>query len=387
MLKITQYLLLLGITVLAFSTMPALAVEQGGIGGRPANPDPDIPRSESIFVYELDEGASKNDAIIISNNSSETKTIEVYAVDAQTTNTGSFACRQKVEQRDGVGSWITLEQETVTLEPATRDTVDFLIELPDIADVGEHNGCIVLAEVDDDDADEATGGVSLSYRSALRVAVTVPGDIIKELAFADLTVAGDQREDFAKQASYILSPTLDNTGNVSLDTTITTRLTSIFGNEITNSGTFPILPRDSMSLQLRVTPSFWGGIYRASADATYNENPETGIGQGKGDDLKTITRQAGWVAVPPTSAALAIIASVLAILTTSVLYWLYRKGSLFNPIKNWRTHRVGTDENIQKIAQDYNVSWKKLARVNKLQAPYTVKPGMRLYVPAGKRKI
>ena len=53
----------------------------GGIGGRPANPDPNNPRTESIFIYTLDKGASKQDQVLVSNGSSETKTVELYTVD------------------------------------------------------------------------------------------------------------------------------------------------------------------------------------------------------------------------------------------------------------------------------------------------------------------
>ena len=47
----------------------------GGVGGRPANPDPDIPRSQSIFIYTLKTGETKNDQIYLSNSSQTSETV------------------------------------------------------------------------------------------------------------------------------------------------------------------------------------------------------------------------------------------------------------------------------------------------------------------------
>lgn len=52
---------------------PVQAAETGGIGGKPANPRSDNPRTESIFVYELKPGETTKDAVEIYNNTDEQK--------------------------------------------------------------------------------------------------------------------------------------------------------------------------------------------------------------------------------------------------------------------------------------------------------------------------
>ena len=83
-----------------------------GIGSRPANPDPNNPRTQSIFIYQLNRGARKSDQLTITNGLAEQANIEVYAVDGTVTATGDMTCKQQVwqlgktsEKRGGFGAW------------------------------------------------------------------------------------------------------------------------------------------------------------------------------------------------------------------------------------------------------------------------------------------
>lgn len=65
----------------------SFAIEYGGFGGRPAYPRADNPRTESIFVHTLEPGAVQKEGITVINNSSESKTVLIYAADS-TPSTG-----------------------------------------------------------------------------------------------------------------------------------------------------------------------------------------------------------------------------------------------------------------------------------------------------------
>jgi hypothetical protein len=122
------------------------AIEYGGFGGRPAYPRPDNPRTESIFIHTLEPGSVKEDGLLAINNSEEKKTVIIYAADYTPSTGGSFACKQFDEAKTDVGSWIILEKTEVTLEPQTKELVPFKITVPENADTGEHNGCILIQE-------------------------------------------------------------------------------------------------------------------------------------------------------------------------------------------------------------------------------------------------
>jgi len=377
-MKLTHIAILI-VATLALSLVPVSAIEQAGIGARPANPDPQNPRTSSIFIYEIDSGEQVSDGVVVSNASDEEKTIEVYATDAQTTNTGSFACRQQSEAVEETGSWIQLAEDEVTLEPRSQIVVDFDVIVPPSSEVGEYNACIAVAEVGAPQQ-RGEGGVALRFRSALRLVVTVPGDILKELSFEGVTL------DQGSNGEYAITAALQNTGNVSLDTKVATSLRGIFGTLDENGGTFPVLRDDSLSLRFGVDRPFWGGFYRAEASAEYDSNPESRIGSlSNEENLETIESVGDWVFIAPTRTALYIILGISLLLLAILMTWLYRSGKIFKRGKGWSEHRVDEGEDLQTIAADYGVSWRELARVNKMKAPYTVRPGAKIRVPATKK--
>ena len=47
-------------------------------------------------------------------------------------------------------------------------------------------------------------------------------------------------------------------------------------------------------------------------------------------------------------------------------------------------HTVQPHENLHTIAEKYKVSWKLLARINKLKPPYQLKPGQSIVVTLAK---
>src|SRR3990167_9490337 len=126
---------LIGPLLFLNSSSLVLALGTGGIGGYPANPDPNVPGSTSWFIYNLDLGESKDDAILVVNNSDETQTIKLYPVDSTTNNVGGFALEAENDPRDGVGAWIELAETIITLEPGANREIPFTIVIPQDADV------------------------------------------------------------------------------------------------------------------------------------------------------------------------------------------------------------------------------------------------------------
>src|SRR3990167_3365713 len=139
--------IIIGIIGLAVSfgmPHPTSALSAGGVGGYPANPDPGVPFSESWFIYNLDLGESKQDAVLVFNTTDEVKAVKLYAVDSTPSNQGNFALKGEDDPRVGIGAWIELSEEVIILEPGKSKEVAFTITIPEDADVGEHSGGIIL---------------------------------------------------------------------------------------------------------------------------------------------------------------------------------------------------------------------------------------------------
>jgi LysM repeat protein len=352
---------------------PVAAVDSGGIGGKPANPRADNPRTQSIFVYELKPGARTSDAVKVINNTESTKTLLVYAVDSQVSSGGAFACAQKVDTPVSVGSWIKLAKQEVTLKPNSSENVGFVLNVPKTASAGESNGCIVIQDAQQVPVQQGDG-ITLSFRTALRVAVTVPGKITKGLSFTNLVVTNPQ------PGTLRMTTGLKNGGNVSLDTNLDVRVKTLFGTTAQRAGgQYPVLANSEASFNFEVPKSFWGGWYMAQAKASFN--PDLASSLGEAGSTKTINSQAVRFFIAPKPLALAIELVGLALIAGATLYILRLRRKLRKLHASSKVFVVEKGDTLQSLAEEYHVSWKDIARLNKLKPPYHLKPKDRIKIP------
>ena len=353
------------------------AVDYGGIGGRPAYPQADNPRTQSIFIYQLKPGEKKTDGVIVFNNTSTEQSIAIYAVDSVLSSGGAFACAQQVDQKKDVGDWVTTQAQSVTLAANSSQTVPFTVSVPSTAGVGEHDGCIVIQSAPGAGGSVTQSGVVLSFRSAIRVAVTVPGKIVKRLSIVSVTEKGP------KNGSYTVTPTAQNTGNVSLDTTVRAQLVPLIGwGTVETRGVYPVLPSSKASWNFDLRRPFWGGLYRVRAAMTYNGNTADGIGSAA--NVSNVTEQldgAVLVSAPePLAGGVEVIAGlcVVALLALLVRHRLQAR----HVRRAWKIYTLDDGDTLESLAKDYHTSWKQIAKVNKLKPPYNLRTGQKLKLPS-----
>ena len=302
MKRLARAIVVLGLVCVATTTAQA----EGGIGGRPASPNPDIPRSQSIFIHSLRPTQTTTDQLYVNNGSDRQRTISLYAVDGEVTNTGAYSCKQRAEEVKGSGAWIRLAESEITLEPNGHQIVEFSITVPDRADVGEHNACLVMQ--DKNDAGSAGSGVRLFTRQAVRVVTTIPGDLRREVSLGQFAFTATNQAQ-----TYELA--VSNTGNVSTDVEITVRLKDMFGREVySNGGSSPVLSGTTLRQQYSDEKQlFWGGWYSAQATLRYDQRPTK---YGLAADAQIVERQSGVITVfvMPTIWALVIIVAGIVVL-------------------------------------------------------------------------
>jgi LysM repeat protein len=351
----------------------ASAVEQGGLGGKPAHPKADNSRSQSIFVHALDPGKQARDGVEVINNTTKTKQVLVYAVDSQVSSGGAFACAQMADKPIAVGTWVTLDKTQITLEPRSKQVVDFTIKTPKNASPGEHNGCIVIQDTEQHTTSDSNG-IVLSLRSAIRLSVTIPGDIKKGLVF---TGVGAQTKEDKK---LLLSTGLRNNGNVSLDTKIEVKLSYPIGLTSANvGGSFPVLSGNEGRFNFEAERPFWGGWYRLTATAQYNNKVDTVIGEG---NPNASISDGTWIFVSPQPIAAAIEGAALVVVATTATFLVRRRLTHKRATQSGHKYVVEPNENLHTIAEEAGVSWKLVARINRLKPPYQLKAGQTLIVPS-----
>ncbi len=351
----------------------AKAIEYGGFGGRPAYPRTDNPRTESIFIQTLEPGAKVSEGVVVVNNSAETKTLMVYATDSTPSTGGAFACKQFSEDKLDIGAWINLAKSEVMLEPGTSEVVPFTISAPKSAAVGEHDGCINIQEKKVKQAGQV--GALLSVRTGLRVAVTIPGEIVRKLELAGFTLT-------LEKGVPVLHPQVKNTGNVSIDANIKVAVSYFFGLPYKQyGGQFPIMRGETSDWNFEIKKPFFGGWYRSAFVVDYDKNSEASVGVQSGKDLTTLTGPTIWFWSAPTPGGLATEIAVVLLLVAVVILCVKNRRNKKWIQEKWVEQVVGAGDDINSLAKRFAISWKLLAKVNGLKPPYVVKPGEKIKTP------
>lgn len=370
------------VVLLSFS--PVVFASGADVGIEPAYPVEGNDRSESIFIMAIKPQETGKNGIRLINSGKETHTVEIYPTDGSSSVDGSFSCRQKAEPLKAVGSWVTLTKQKLTIEPGKQEVIDFSVAVPKGTDPGEHNGCIAVQDLANLPATKGEG-VLLGFRSAIRLAVTVPGDIKKDLSFRSVNVSS------GKDGGYVVAPVATNNGNVSLDVKSYSQIESIFGqkSEIKTNTNCPVIPKATLSTcsSLFEAP-YWGGVYKARVSLSYNSDPNDGIGEKVTKQKRVSKTSSYFIAWPDPVASLAYVVGIATLLWILITP-LRRKIRRRRIIQNWEKYIVQNGDTIMSIAAARNAKWKRIAKFNHLKAPYALEAGKILVVPktqAGKPK-
>lgn len=384
-MKRTFYILsalLGGLIAGLLASSPVRAIDSYGVGAVPAYPNKENPRAASIFIYQLSPGKSVSDGVRVVNNSDEQKTIAIYPVDSEVSSDGAFACKQEVESRNSVGSWIQLAKSEVTLAPHSDEIIPLTLTVPIDMDIGEYNGCIAVQDMR---KNEASGnGIVLSFRSALRVAVMVPGQIRAGLIVKEFSVKMDKSE--ATGASKVIaSPLLHNNGNVSVDAQLDVSMKNMFGMEVEKGGgKFPILRDVSSRFNIELKTPFWGGWYTVSGSVAYRplQTTKQEASLSKPQELPTQT-----IFVMPDPKALAIEIGVLLALVAAAGFGVWRMAQARLLRLRAYEYEVVEGDDIETLAGKNKTTWKVIAQLNHLKPPYHLTPGSIIKIPGKKKPI
>ena len=359
--------------------LPAFAQSSsGGIGGRTTNIDPENPRTQSIFIYTMKHDEQTRDAILVANHTDEEKTILLSSVDGVVTNTGAYTCKQESEPVIGMGGWLKLDKDEVTLPAGGEEKVGFTVTVPANADVGEHNGCIAM-QVDQAPA-EATGGVRLHMRQAVRTVLTIPGELKRDLTISQFEV----NKDNAGFPGYLMS--VKNVGNVSADVDMRVRVKNSFGNEVfVTGGEYPVIPNETLTQNFNsgFRPMFGGWL---TAEPSIRYDKRLGIFGTQDQSAEFETKQGEVVKffLWPTMLGWTIIATALIGVILLVSWVIVSRNKDRELRKNLAKYTVKAGDTIESLARAKGRSWQDVAKINNLKAPYALSEGQEIILPGKK---
>lgn len=166
----------------------AHAEEGASFGLRPVRYDPNVPATQSYFIYDATPGQTIRDEVQVTNTGSATGTVRLYAADAQTAATSGAVYGSADDPGQKVGSWITLDAQEVTLAPGEERVVGFTIVIPADIRPGQHLGGLVAQDTEVTRGSE--GGVlqiNMQTRVVTAVQINIPGETIEKLSITSLT--------------------------------------------------------------------------------------------------------------------------------------------------------------------------------------------------------
>ena len=160
------------------------------------------------YDYAVEPGDQLDDAIMVVNNGATPIELALYAADAFTTDEGQLDLRTRDVAPSGVGSWLRLSHDTISLEPSESAEVPFTITVPDDARPGSHMGGVVTT------AAATSKGTEPERRVAIRIHLRVGDGFTPSLSVEDLRV--DYSGDKLGAGNATVAYTIRNTGDTVL---------------------------------------------------------------------------------------------------------------------------------------------------------------------------
>lgn len=260
------------------------------------------------LTYEMTPGTSATDRVTLFNLSNVPLEFEVFPVDAENNDDGAFTPRDRDDDHAGVGAWVRLPTDKVTLGPRQQADFDIAIVVPPDARPGDHAGAILASN---DARGEGPDGriVNVDRQTGTRVYVRVDGELQPELVVARLDTHYTPRAHPARGIARI-TYRVENRGNVRLGGTHQVSVGGPFGL-FRKSDAVRDLPELLPGESLEFTATIRNVAATVAAFTTVDLEPVAV--DGADDEIKADDRRAIGLAMPFLLLALAVVAVLIRI--------------------------------------------------------------------------
>jgi hypothetical protein len=269
----------------------AAAADDGQLTWAVAPADTSQGAGRPNFVYAADPGDVIEDAIVVSNLGTDDLTLAVYAADGLTTSSGQLDLLPAGQPSVDLGSWVSLETDSVQVAPGASVKVPFTVTVPDDATPGDHTGGVVTSFV----SAGAGSQVALDSRLGSRMHLRVSGALTPALTVSAPSIDYHQSLDPFSASTATVRYTLTNTGNARIAATDSVRVSGPFGASTARTAPVAVpelLPGSVLQREVEVS-GVWP-LFRLQADVAVTAE---GVGVGASTVPVVTASAAGW-AVP-----------------------------------------------------------------------------------------
>lgn len=276
-----------------------------------ASADPDEAGNRSEFAYVAEPGTVIEDAVTVLNLGNVSEDFRVYATDAFNNEQGQFDLLPGDQDPTGVGTWVTVPQERITVPPGKQATIPITITIPLDAAAGDHAGAIVASSPTSGSDDEGNT-LNLDRRTGSRLYIRVNGPLRADLAVTEVSTTYDKSLNPLGGTAHVRYH-VENRGNVRLGGTVSVSVAGPFGigeSKITLPELPELLPGEDVTLTADVhdVPELMFG------SSTVRLEPTGGVGV-----ESTASESKDTSFVPPVPLLLVLLFLVLAVLAFRII--------------------------------------------------------------------
>jgi hypothetical protein len=225
---------------------PAVAVDNGALGIRPAS-------ESDFFHFSLYPGAALDATAIVTNHSQSPMTLQDYPVDGTSTPQGAFALASQDDPRPGVGGWVHLDADHITVAGNAELKVNFRISVPAGTPPGDYAGGLIIQSPPVQGQTTKVNGdtavrLDIIQRQGVRIYLHVAGTAVESLQIGDM--GWQQTGD-----TLTFTLPLKNTGNTILHPTAALEVSNWLGAnaQLTFDTPESMLPGSTLDLHARMT--------------------------------------------------------------------------------------------------------------------------------------
>jgi hypothetical protein len=154
------------------------------------------------FHYTVNPGETKQDDAKVSNPTNLPVNVEVLGRDGEITSDGAFTVISNSLENQKAGRWIQLDQTKYTVPATTAIKVPFKVSVPDGTVPGEYYAGLSVIETGDANA-QSSGNVTVKTRVAVKMFITVRGDLQANTDVKNLNIIDPSDSDFnIERAKY-----------------------------------------------------------------------------------------------------------------------------------------------------------------------------------------
>ncbi len=329
---------------------------------------------ERQLSFELEPGQTQEASVEVENLDKNQLYLNFYSADATQSNQGTFALTSIKAPQQHIGTWVNFTTPKQTIDPKEKRQIPFTIKVPENITPGTYGGGIA-AETTTAGNNSQNGAVKVNARMFIKLFIKVPGEKKHEFEWSDFSYV---------PATVNTKPQFTlkykNLGNTVIIASQKIEIANMLNGEmkIVELPDVTLLQGKEQKLfsNWENAPTF--GNYKITATVTYSEYDIT---TNKKINDQILTKEIPLNMFNPNAVNWQVVIGISILLLLIIGYLLMKKILFTRTLKNSNSYLVQEKDTLLSIAEAKNIHWKKIAKVNKLKAPYNLHPGEKILIP------